>query len=51
MEAILAFFVTIIAGVFAEATVGIKFNMPGFGTLLGVAIMGAIIISMIKKRK
>ena len=51
MEAILAFFVTLIAGVFAEATVGVRFNMPGIGTVLAVAIMGAIIISMIKKKK
>lgn len=51
MEAIAAFFVTLIAGVFAEATVGVRFNMPGIGTVLAVAIMGAIIISMIKKKK
>lgn len=51
MEAIIMFLVTIVAGVFAEATVGIKFNMPGFGTLLAVAIMGAVIIQMIKNKK
>lgn len=51
MEAIAAFFVTLIAGVFAEATIGVRFNMPGIGTMLSVALMGAIIISIIRKKK
>ena len=47
---IIAFLVTVIVGLLAEATIGVKFNMPGFGVLIGVAIMGTFILWSIRHR-
>jgi len=41
---IIAFIVTVVFGVLSEATIGTKFNMPGIGAIVAVAIMGAFII-------
>lgn len=48
---IIAFIVTVVFGVLSEATIGTKFNMPGNGAIVAVAIMGAFIIHMVKKKK
>lgn len=51
MFEIVAFLVTIIAGVLAEATVGVQFNMPGFGVIIAVAVMGAFILWSVRYKK
>lgn len=48
---IIALIITLVVGVLAEATIGINFNMPGVGAIIAVAIMGAIIIHIIKSKK
>ena len=47
---IIAFLVTVIIGVLAEATVGTRFNMSGFGVIIAVAIMGAFIIWVVRHK-
>lgn len=47
---IIAFIITLVVGVLAEATIGVKFNMSGIGAIIAVAIMGAFIIHIQRKK-
>ena len=51
LKAILAAVVTIIVGIFAEGSWGVLWNMPGIGTMVSVAVMGAFIICFNEKKK
>ncbi len=48
---ILAVVTTVLAGVFSEASIGTRFNMPGIGTIFAVATMGAFILYAVNRKK
>lgn len=48
---VLVFFVTIIIGVYAEAWIGVKFNMPGIGTIVAAAFVGSIILWTLRHKE
>ena len=50
-KAILAAIVSLVLGVLAEASVGVRWNMTGIGCIVSVAIMGAFIIYFNDKKK
>lgn len=50
MFEIIAFLVTIIAGVFAEA-VGVGFHMSGSGIIAAIATMGAFILWSVRHKE
>ena len=50
-KAILAAIVSLVLGVFAEASVGVRWNMTGIGCIVSVAIMGAFIIYFNDKKE
>ena len=43
--------IALAAGVSAEATIGIRWNMDGIGTLLAVCIMGTAILWAVRHPK
>lgn len=47
---ILAFIITVIAGIFVEG-LGVKYNMAGIGTMVAVALMGTIILWNVRHKK
>ena len=47
---ILAFFITIIIGVFTEG-IGARRNLPGLGTIVAVAFMGALVLWVIRHKE
>lgn len=51
MEGIAAALLSVIVAVFAEANIGIQFNIPGIGGILATAIMGGWIITAINRKK
>lgn len=48
---IIAVLATLILGVLIEATIGVRFNMPGIGSMVAVAIMGAFILWAVRHGK
>ena len=50
-KAILAAIVSLVLGVLAEASVGVRWNMTGIGCIVSVAIMGAFIIYFNDKKE
>lgn len=48
---IIAVLATLILGVLTEATIGVRFNMPGIGSMVAVAIMGAFILWAVRHGK
>ncbi len=50
-KAILAAIVSLVLGVLAEASVGVRWNMTGIGCIVSVAIMGAFIIYFNDKKQ
>ena len=48
---IIAFFITIVVGVFSEVTIGTSWNMHGIGGILAVAVMGTFILWSIRHKK
>ena len=50
-KAILAAIVSLVLGVLAEASVGVRWNMAGIGCMVSVVIMGAFIIYFNDKKK
>ena len=50
-KAILAAIVSLVLGVLAEASVGVRWNMTGIGCIVSVVIMGAFIIYFNDKKK
>ncbi|MCI6023618.1 MAG: binding-protein-dependent transport permease [Oscillospiraceae bacterium] len=50
-KAILAAIVSLVLGVLAEASVGVRWNMTGIGCMVSVVIMGAFIIYFNDKKK
>ncbi len=48
---ILAFIITIIAGILAEGIIGVRFNLPGIGSIVAIALIGAIILYTIRHKK
>ena len=50
-KAILAAIVSLVLGVLAEASVGVRWNMTGIGRMVSVVIMGAFIIYFNDKKK
>ena len=50
-KAILAAIVSLVLGVLAEASVGVRWNMAGIGCMVSVVIMGAFIISFNDKKQ
>ena len=49
-KAILISIITFAISIFAEAAVGVKWNMPGIGCILAVVIMGGFIIATIEHK-
>ena len=50
-KAIFAAIVSLVLGVLAEASVGVRWNMTGIGCIVSVAIMGAFIIYFNDKKE
>ena len=50
-KAILISILTFVISLFAEASVGVRWNMPGIGCILAVVIMGGVILNAIENMK
>ena len=47
---VLIFILTIIFSISAEVTVGIRFNLPGIGGIVGIAFIGAVLLYTIRHK-
>ncbi len=47
---VLIFILTIILSISAEVTVGIRFNLPGIGGIVGIAFIGAVLLYTIRHK-
>lgn len=47
---VLVFILTVMLSVLAEATVGVKYNMPGIGSIVGIAFIGTILLYTIRHK-
>lgn len=48
---IIAVLATLILGILTEGTIGVRFNMPGIGSMVTVAVMGAFILWAVRHSK
>lgn len=42
MMAMALFFIVLIIGIAAEAVIGVRFNMAGIGSIVSIALVGAV---------
>ena len=48
---LLAFIVTIAAGIFTDGYIGVPMNWPNAGTVIAVAVMGCFILWAVRRQK
>lgn len=48
---ILFFIVTIFFSLFVEVVIGIRFNLPNIGCVVGIALVGTVILYAIRHKK
>ena len=48
---ILLFIITVLVSVLVEGIIGVKFNMAGIGSIVGIALVGAVLLYAIRHKK
>ncbi len=48
---IVFFIITVLVSVLAEGTIGVRFNMAGIGSIVGIALVGAVLLYAIRHKK
>jgi hypothetical protein len=48
---IVLFIITVLVSVFAEATIGVRFNLTGIGCIVGISLVGAVLLYSIRHKK
>ncbi len=51
LKAIVVSLITFVLALLVEANIGVMWNMPGFGIIFAVVLMGGIILYSIEKKK
>lgn len=51
LKAVVAGVFTLIVSVLAEGSIGVRWNLPGIGTIVAVILMGGCILAAIEKNK
>ena len=47
---IVFFIITVLVSVLAEGTIGVRFNMAGIGSIVGIALVGAVLLYAIRHK-
>ena len=45
------FIIVLLVSVLAEGIIGVRFNMAGIGSIVGIALVGAILLFAIRQKK